>query len=52
MGNIFVSSENSKTSRTHRLLLSLLKGTDEYITLSNLRIYYTSKNIKKPYKKE
>ena len=50
-----MNSENSKTSDSHRLLLNLsdkinLKGSDEYVALSNLSIYYTWKNIKKSYK--
>ena len=55
MNTIFMNSENSKTSDPHRLLLNLtdkidLKREDKYIALSNLRIYYTWKNIKKSYK--
>ena len=50
-----MNSENSKTSDPHRLLLNLadkinLKGSDEYVALSNLSIYYTLENIKKSYK--
>ena len=50
-----MNSGNSKTSDPHRLLLSLsgkikLKRSDKYVTLSNLSIYYTWKNIKKSYK--
>ena len=50
-----MNSENSKTTDTHRLLLKLtdkinLKRTDIYVTLSNLSIYNTWKNIKKSYK--
>ena len=52
-----MNSENSKTSDHHRLLLNLsgklnLKKSDKYISiyLSNLSIYYTSKNIKKLHK--
>ena len=52
MNTIFINSENSKTSDTHRLLLNLsdkikLKRSDKYVALSNLSIYYTWKNIKK-----
>ena len=52
MDTIFMNSENSKISDAHRLLLTLsdkiqLKRSDEYVTLSNLSIYYTWKNIKK-----
>ena len=55
MNTIFMSSENSKTSDPHRLLLNLtdkidLRKKDKYITLSNLSIYYTCRNIKKSYK--
>ena len=47
-----MNSESSKTSDPHRLLLNLrdkinLKGSDKYVALSNLSIYYTWKNIKK-----
>ena len=55
MDTIFMNSKNSGTSDCHRLLLSLtdilhLKGSDKYVTLSNLSIYYTQKNIKKSHK--
>ena len=51
----FMVSEKSKTSDPYRLLLNLsdkthLKRSNRYIALSNLSIYYTWKNIKKPYK--
>ena len=50
-----MNSENNKTSDPHRLLLNLsdkinLKRSDKYVALSNLRIYYTWKNMKKSYK--
>ena len=50
-----MNSKNSKTSDPHRLLLNLtdkidLRKKDKYITLSNLSIYYTCRNIKKSYK--
>ena len=55
MNTIFMSSENSKTSDPHRLLLNLtdkidLRRKDKYIALSNLSIYYTWRNMKKSYK--
>ena len=55
MDNIFMNSENSKTSYPHRLLLNLLdkinsKRSDNYVSLSKGRIYYTWKNINKLYK--
>ena len=55
MDTIFINSENTKTSDPYRLLLHLtdkinLKRSDKYVALSNLRIYYTRKNIKKSYK--
>ena len=55
MDTILMNSANSKTSDTHKLLRKLsnkiiLEGSDKYAALSNLRIYYTSQNIKKSYK--
>ena len=55
MDTIFMNSENNKIFDLHKLLLSLwdkinLKRSDKYVALSNLRIYYTLKNIKKSYK--
>ena len=55
MNTIFMSSENSKTSDPHRLLLNLtdkidLRRKDKYIALSNVSIYYTWRNMKKSYK--
>ena len=51
MDIIFMNSENSKTSETHRLLLNLvdkinLKQINKYVTLSNLSMYSTWRNIK------
>ena len=56
MNTTFMNSENSKISDPHRLLLNItgkidLRRKDKYITLSNLSIYYTWKNMKKSYKK-
>ena len=50
-----MNSGNSKTSDPQRLLPNLtdkinLKRSDKYVALSNFRIYYTWKNIKKSYK--
>ena len=55
MNTIFLNSKNSKTSDPNRLLLNLadkinLKRSDKYVALSNLNMYYTWKNIKKPHK--
>ena len=57
MNTIFMNSGNSKTSHPHRLSFNLkdktdLKRKDKYIALSNLSIYYTSKNTKKSYKND
>ena len=46
MNNIFKNSKNSKTSDPYRPLLNLtdkinLRGSDKYVSLSNLSIYYT-----------
>ena len=51
MDTIYMTSENSKTSGLHRLLISLSDGinsqwTNKYVALSNISIYYTWKNIK------
>ena len=50
MNTIFMYSENSKTSKPHVLILKLtdklnLRRAEKSITLSNLSIYYTWKNI-------
>ena len=51
MDTIFMNSENNKTSDRHVLILQLtdkldLRRGEKIITLSNLSIYYTWKNIK------
>ena len=50
-----MNSKNNKTSDPHRDLLNLtdkinLKRSDKCVALSNLRMYYTWKKIKKSYK--
>ena len=55
MNSVFMNLENSKTSDPHRLSLNLrdnidLRRKNKYIALSNLSIYYISKNFKKSYK--
>ena len=54
MNTIFINSENSKTSKTHVLMLKLtneldLRKGEKIIALSNLSIYNTWKNIKNLY---
>ena len=54
MDTIFMNTENSKTSKSHILILKLTDKLDlrigkKVIALSNLSIYYTSKNIKSTY---
>ena len=49
-----MNSENSKTSKSHILVLKLTKKQDlrigeKTVALSNLSIYYTWRNIKSPY---
>ena len=49
-----MNSENSKTSKPHDLILKLtnkldLRTGEKIIALSNLSIYYTSRNIKNSY---
>ena len=51
MDTIFINSENSRTLNLHILTLKLtnkldLRFGEKVITLSNLSIYYTWKNIK------
>ena len=55
MDTIFMNSENSRTSEYHVLVLKLadklyLRRGQKSITLSNLGIYYTWKNLKISYK--
>ena len=52
MDTIFMSSENSKMSSRHVLILKFtnkldLRIDEKIIALSNISIYYTWKNIKK-----
>ena len=54
MDTIFMNSENSKTSKSHVLVLKLTNKLDlrigkKVIALSNLSIYYAWKNIKSSY---
>ena len=54
METIFMNTEKSKTNESHRFNLDLtdklnLKNPNKNITLANLSIYYTSKNIKSEY---
>ena len=55
MKAIFMNTENSKTNEPHMLKLDLtdklnLKHPNKNMTLANLSIYYTWKNIKSEYK--
>ena len=55
METIFMNTENSKTSESHRFKLDLtdklnLKNPTKNIALAKLSIYYTCKNIKSKYK--
>ena len=49
MDTVFMNSENSKASQTKSQTINL-KIRDKYVSLSNLSIYYTWKNIKQSYK--
>ena len=54
MDTIFLNSENRKTPKPHVLVLKFTDKLDlrigkKVITLSNLSIYYTWKNIKSSY---
>ena len=55
MDTILKNSRNSKRSDPHRFLHNLsdkinLNKSDKCVLLSNLTIYYSWKNIKKPHK--
>ena len=55
MNTISMSTENSKTNESHKFFLSFpqrldLRSPDKYVTLQNLSIYYTWKNIRQQYK--
>ena len=50
-----MNTENSKTSSPHKFVLNLsqrldLRSSNKYVTLQNLSVYYTWKNIRKQYK--
>ena len=52
MDTIFINSENSRTLKSHILILKLINKLDlrfgeNVIALLNLSIYYTWKNINK-----
>ena len=54
MDTIFMNSENSKTPKSHILILKRINKLDlgmgkKVIALSNLSIFYTWKNIKSSY---
>ena len=54
METIFMNTENSKTNGPQRFRLKLanklhLKDPSKNMALANLRIYYTSKNVKSAY---
>ena len=54
METILTNTENSKTNEPHRFELDLtdkinLKNPSKNMTLANLSIYYTWKNIKSDY---
>ena len=51
MEKIFMKTENSKTSETHKFVLNLLQNLDlissnKHVALQSLSIYYTWKNIR------
>ena len=55
METIFMNTENCKTNEPHRFKLDLtdklnLKNPNKNMTLANLSIYYTWKNITSEYK--
>ena len=57
MDTIFMNSENSRTSYSHRLLLYLsdkinLKRSEKYVVLLNISIYYNKFKITAPKRNE
>ena len=55
METIFMNTENSNTNKPHRFKLDVtdklnLKNSNKNMTLANLSIYHTWKNIKSEYK--
>ena len=55
METIFMNTENSKTNQPRKFVLNLsqrlgLRSSDKHVTLQNLPIYYTWKNIRRQYK--
>ena len=52
---MFMNTENSKTSESHKFVPNLsqsldLRNSNKHIALQNLSIYYTWKNIRQQYK--
>ena len=52
---IFMNTKNSKTNEPHKFVLNLsqrldLRSSNKHVTLQNLTIYYTWKNIRKQFK--
>ena len=52
METIFMNTENSKTSESHKFVLNLsqrldLRSSNKNVALQNLSIYYTWKNVRK-----
>ena len=55
METIFINTETSKTNEPHKFALNFsqrldLKSSNKHVTLQNLSIYYTWKNIRRQYK--
>ena len=55
METIFTNIENSKTNEPHKFVLDFSEGLDlrslnGHVSLQNLSIHYTQKNIRKQYK--
>ena len=55
MGTIFMNMENNKTNEPYKFAVNLLqrldlRSTSKHVSLHNLSIYYTWKNIRKHHK--
>ena len=55
METILINTENTKTNEPHKFVLNLsqrldLRGSNKYVALENVFVYYTWKHIRKKYK--
>ena len=51
---IFINTENSKANESHQFVVNLsqrlgIRSSNKHVTLQNLSIYYTWKNVRQQY---